>query len=411
MDIEWTTERLQRVSLAIDIASAAYKDQDEIAADCPTIQTAFGNTLYARDLAALTTSDQMTAGTDQNATLKDTQAVFGVLQADYSPSGEVELVAGFRGTEFSRLTDGLSSASGIMSILSGNSSLAQSIQTILNQGNDATDLRRGISDLLLTDLDIRRYDLEHNGTSLGYVHKGVYDAIYPYIDWVMGLVFSQIGILNGIEGLRSSEPDTQTQAWNSLSDQWETLTIPKMTITGHSLGAGLATAFAGWIKSLIPGCQIYLYNFASLRIGSPKFASLLEAESTTGAPAAEIIRFANQRDIVTMVPSNLLDEFSTADILQSVTGFGDNPVMHVGRQVTLDWDQVPSSCQDFYSSDTVPDLVSHVSDFLDSTSCWYAQDLLDLHCGYTSLNGTNPMTQWLSEKGYTGSQMCSAGAM
>jgi hypothetical protein len=357
-------------------------------------------------LSALTAEDQITEGTDPNATRKDTQAVFGVLQADYSPSGEVELVAGFRGTEFSRLTNGLSAAGGIMSILGGN----LSISSIMSTAGSLSDLQRGVSDLLLTDLDIRRYDLEQNGTSLGYVHQGVYDALYPYINWTMGLVFSEIGIQNGIEGLRSSDHQTQLEAWSQLESSWDTLTIPKITITGHSLGAGLATAFAAWIKNLIPGAQIYLYSFASLRIGSPKFASMLEAESSPGAPAAEIIRFANQRDAITMVPTNLLDEFSIADITQALIA-ADNPLMHVGKQVTLDWDQVPASCQDFYISDQLPDIISHLSDFMNSTSCWYAQDLLDLHCGYTTLNGVNPMQQWLSEKGYTGSQMCRAGAM
>lgn len=66
-------------------------------------------------------------------------------------------------------------------------------------------------------------------------------------------------------------------------------------ITGHSLGAALATLSAKRISKIVEN-KIYLYTFGSPRVGNRRWAKAFDIET---------YRFVNNNDIVTRVPSAL----------------------------------------------------------------------------------------------------------
>lgn len=67
-------------------------------------------------------------------------------------------------------------------------------------------------------------------------------------------------------------------------------------ITGHSLGAGLATLFSYFITDLLDK-NITLITFASPRVGNKKWANNFELK-----PNLRHYRFVNKKDIVTAIP-------------------------------------------------------------------------------------------------------------
>jgi len=82
-------------------------------------------------------------------------------------------------------------------------------------------------------------------------------------------------------------------------------------ITGHSLGAALATLCAKRVSKLIDA-KICLYTFGSPRVGNRRWAKSFNIET---------YRFVNNNDIVTRVPSGLL--FRHVGTLQYFNHYGN----------------------------------------------------------------------------------------
>lgn len=385
--IVWTTERVKRVALAMDVAAGSYYDgaNGELEQKCPALLADID------EFAAIDLSTWNTSAWNYNATVNsDTQGFFGVVPGTQSPSGESELIAGFRGTEFSKLSNG---AAGLVASLQGGNATQEQI----------TDLAAGGKDLFFSDLMITRHDLEYDGVSYGYVHAGVFDSVEPYITPLVLITLKAIGELNGIEGL---DGPNAKQVWAGMRSRWNSLTIPRITITGHSLGAALATIWAAILKQVVPSAQIYLYTFASLRVGSPKFVQMLEA-SSAGSPAMDIIRFVNQRDVISMVPSDLLDTFSVSQVTASSLQ-DQNPVLHAGVQVTLNHNQVSAQCQDWYVDNTIRGILFNLNNIYEDTlnngtGCWDVNYLLlTMHTTYQR----GGLLQWLIDHGHTDAPRC-----
>ncbi|OZM58536.1 hypothetical protein CIB95_02920 [Lottiidibacillus patelloidae] len=70
----------------------------------------------------------------------------------------------------------------------------------------------------------------------------------------------------------------------------------KVIITGHSLGAALATVFALDLAKNAAFKNIKLINYASPRVGNQKFCNAVNKE------IAEIVRIVNVHDVVTLLP-------------------------------------------------------------------------------------------------------------
>jgi len=102
-----------------------------------------------------------------------------------------------------------------------------------------------------------------------------------------------------------------------------------VTITGHSLGAAIATVFASVVRVVFPDINLHIVTFGTPRIGSPTWVSNIQDSSGTQVAATEIMRIVNRDDVITLVPT--------------FVGAGDS-VMHEGLQTTLAWDTVPSNC-------------------------------------------------------------------
>jgi len=71
----------------------------------------------------------------------------------------------------------------------------------------------------------------------------------------------------------------------------------RLLVTGHSLGAGLATLAAADVATVRPGAAPTIYTFASPRVGDRQFASEYNARLGSGS-----YRVANTCDMVVSVP-------------------------------------------------------------------------------------------------------------
>jgi hypothetical protein len=83
-----------------------------------------------------------------------------------------------------------------------------------------------------------------------------------------------------------------------------------LLVTGHSLGAGLATVLAADLRARAPR----LITFGSPRVGDANFAALIDP--------ATVDRFANCCDMVARVPPEAFDQPHIAQLLTELTGNG-----------------------------------------------------------------------------------------
>jgi triacylglycerol lipase len=75
----------------------------------------------------------------------------------------------------------------------------------------------------------------------------------------------------------------------------------QVLITGHSLGAALATLlYVDWSSKVSETARIELVTFGSPRVGDAKFLTCFE-ERTGKGPNRRVIRFVNDQDLVTRV--------------------------------------------------------------------------------------------------------------
>jgi hypothetical protein len=132
------------------------------------------------------------------------------------------------------------------------------------------------------------------GADLAIVRKSL-----PKDGWPEGWGGVHSGFLNAFEQVEPLIMITLREDENTNTPIW---------ITGHSLGAALATLMAARIlRAEDEGLHVNfrgLYTFGSPRVGDKEFVAKLDAElSSHGADA---VRFRNENDVVTAIPDTLL---------------------------------------------------------------------------------------------------------
>ena len=87
-----------------------------------------------------------------------------------------------------------------------------------------------------------------------------------------------------------------TDILNEIKKLTNQYTDYKLNVTGHSLGGALATLF-GFFLSYSITSKIYIFSFASPRVGNRKWANIFNNKENLIH-----YRFVNQKDIVTAIP-------------------------------------------------------------------------------------------------------------
>jgi len=328
------TEELQRIAMAYGFANAIYKEQDQMTAACPG---------FADD-------DSQAVGTSQIHLISNDASTHAgaslILPGSRSPSGRGEAIFGFRGTEFGNAINEITGC------------------VRNDDGIESVECSYNALKTVLTDMNIQRKDLNWtspDGTvvNLGYMHKGFYDALAPFLP-----------------DLLSNASDYAKGAY-VLTDQ-----APIINIVGHSLGGALAQIFASIVRVVLPDARIYLTTFGSPRVGSAQWAKLLATPTNT-----HILRVVAGDDVVSLVPTSV--------------GVMDS-VIHAGPQLTVGWDTVSSDCTSLVDITNMYDLI------LDNS----AKDPY-IQCAISSvsqfhLNYTYSLQPYLESQGYSGYQWCHA---
>ncbi|KAF6248849.1 Alpha/Beta hydrolase protein [Scenedesmus sp. NREL 46B-D3] len=96
---------------------------------------------------------------------------------------------------------------------------------------------------------------------------------------------------------------TESGSYDAMSDVRDELmgkgVLPaRVVVTGHSLGAALATLGAFWLKSIMPSVTVECWAFASPRVGNREFA---EAFAST---VDSCYRVTHKNDVVPAVPAS-----------------------------------------------------------------------------------------------------------
>ncbi|MCA1032555.1 lipase family protein [Bacillus timonensis] len=118
-------------------------------------------------------------------------------------------------------------------------------------------------------------------------------------DWIADSEVAQVPFLGGQvhRGFYSIYDSCRQQIMDAYRDKLDHTKDKTLYITGHSLGAGLATLHALDVKlSDIGFKRVVMYNFASPRVGNQQFAAIYNAN------VRESVRFVNSDDIVPNLP-------------------------------------------------------------------------------------------------------------
>ncbi|KAK7340458.1 hypothetical protein VNO77_21161 [Canavalia gladiata] len=75
-----------------------------------------------------------------------------------------------------------------------------------------------------------------------------------------------------------------------------------LTVTGHSLGAALATLTAFDLKTVFPKLPVTVISFGGPRVGDRSFRRKLESQGT------KVLRIVNSDDVITKVPGFVFDD-------------------------------------------------------------------------------------------------------
>jgi len=354
--IDWTDQMVARIALALDASTAAYANntingviQTTVEAQCPDIMDDY-DFFHMYDFASMTTHE-CGGILECGSSSMDTQAVFGSVKASSAPSGKPELMISFRGTEMSDVFTGFQKFQDLTSDLN----IGRKFLYINSTGAPCTD--------------------NSQCTYIGYVHGGFYNSLAPFMDTILVGVANMIADMNGIDESLPFEAKVR-----QMQSTWDQLHIPEITISGHSLGSSIATICATVVNAVFPLAKVHLYTFASPRVGGPLWASLIESTENDNF---DIIRFVNKHDPVTMIPTSL--------------GGGD-PVVHVGRQETIDFGSISDSCSTWFLDSQYSIISAGVS---------YMTGCLDVssHTDYY-----NHVVTWLRSKGYNKPQKCLKGS-
>ncbi|KAK3195206.1 hypothetical protein Dsin_026516 [Dipteronia sinensis] len=143
-------------------------------------------------------------------------------------------------------------------------------------------------------------------TSLpGHHHKAADDQVGPNISGPM----VESGFLSLYTSSTDTCPSLQDMIREEISRVLETYGDEPLsfTITGHSLGAALATLTAYDINSTFPKAPIVtVVSFGGPRVGNRDFRCLLEKSGT------KILRIVNSDDLITKVPGFVIDNNDVA---------------------------------------------------------------------------------------------------
>jgi hypothetical protein len=325
-------EQLKRIAMAYGFSNAIYKEDGDMITACPGFKDS--EHAYGTDQIHVLSND---ASTHAGASL--------VLPGSRSPSGRAEAVFGFRGTEF------------------GNA--IKEITGCVKEGG-AVDCTYNALKTVLTDLNIQKQDMNWtspDGTvvQLGYMHKGFYDAVAPFLPQ---LLEKASGFAYGAYGLAEKNE------------------APIINIVGHSLGGALAQIFASVVQVILPDARIYITTFGSPRVGSPQWVKGLATRSKT-----HILRVVAGNDVVSLIPTSV-------GLLDSV--------MHAGPQLTVGFDEVSKGCTSLVGVANMYNLILQNSAENPYIKCAISS-VSQFH-----LNYTYSLEPYMTKQGYSGYQWCNA---
>jgi len=339
-------EELKRIAMAYGFSNAIYKEQDQMTTACPGFADDASQAIGTSQIHVLSNHASTHAGASY------------ILPGSRSPSGRGEAIFGFRGTEFGAA---VKEVTGCIKEPDGSRGVA----------GESLECSYNALKTVMTDLNIERQDLSWkspDGTvvSLGYMHKGFYDALVPFLP---ELLINASDFCNVSKG---ADPSHVDQA-------------PIINIVGHSLGGALAQIFASIVRVVLPDARIYLTTFGSPRVGSPKWAKLLATPTNT-----HILRVVAGDDVVSLVPTSV-------GLLDSV--------MHSGPQLTVGWDTVASQCASLVDVTNMYNLI-----LSNSAENPYIQCAIDAISQF-HLNYTHVLQPYLATQGYNGYQWCDASGV
>lgn len=142
----------------------------------------------------------------------------------------------------------------------------QQLVVVAFRGTESDDLLDLLSDAIL----FKKPWLDVSGKMLGKVHTGFATAL-----------LNDPNNKNILEKIHSQLNDLATQS-------------PRILLTGHSLGAALATLTVSYLNQAPLSEKIYLYTFGSPRVGNRSFSRKM----TT----SKHLRYVNCCDLVTRIP-------------------------------------------------------------------------------------------------------------
>jgi len=270
------------------------------------------------------------------------------IPAEKSPTGIQEAIFGFRGTMFTPAQNEISK-------------ITQEDGILAFFDPSTWESAPGLASLI-ADADFRQHDLTWTNpktgyvTHLGYVDRGFFDAINPFLTQ----------FLPRVEGMISDMKDDR--AARNATDTEPII----LTIVGHSLGAAICGIFTSVVRKIYPDVHLKMITFGEPREGSPAWVKHFVTDDGINGGRTEILRVVNGNDPISLIPTSV-------GYLESV--------LHEGRQLTLSFDTVPKDCAGMVN-------ISSQYELLGWLTC-AADAVTDRHLNYGPY-----VRQYLSERGY-----------
>ena len=154
-------------------------------------------------------------------------------------------------------------------------------------------------------------------------------------DWLINIEVRQVAQRPGWGNVEAGFADVYGQCSAHIIDALKSVSPRQVFVTGHSLGAALASLCAADMK-VETGMTPVLYTFASPRVGNPAFAKRFNVE----CPGTW--RVANTEDIITTVPPpTSIIEGRHVDLLTFIIRFlGRIPVLGDWVRRRIGWTRV-----------------------------------------------------------------------
>ena len=145
--------------------------------------------------------------------------------------------------------------------------------------------------------------------------------------------------------------------WSDIEDAIDELRDNKQSIwlTGHSLGAALATLATGLIETNERALTVSgLYTFGSPRVGSHRFAKQFNLDNNS------VFRFVNNNDVVTRVPLSLT--YSHVGSLMYFDSDGDFYKDNELKWWNIFWDRLSGKLDSFLDLNPADSITDHSMD-------------------------------------------------